>query len=116
MVKRASEMHDKINVAMRGGEGSVLIHEILDKGEYQGHARLMAVITLKPGCSIGEHLHENEEEIFYVLEGEAVYNDNGKTEIMHQGDSCVCLSGQKHSLSNGSETENLSVFAVILTY
>ena len=109
-------MHEKINVHMRGGDGSVLIREILDRGEYKGNARLTAVITLKPGCSIGEHLHENEEEIFYVLSGDAVYNDNGKTELLHAGDSCICLGGQKHALSNASETEELSVFAVILTY
>ena len=42
-------------------------------GEYKGKSRLIGVITLEPGCSIGAHIHENEEEVFYIMEGTATY-------------------------------------------
>lgn len=115
MIKRNTEMTTDIKVQMRGGDGQAIIRNILDKGEYKGASRLVATITLEPGSSIGAHIHENEEEIFYILNGVATYNDNGKTEILNTGDSCVCLSGQEHSIANkGNET--LEIFAVILTY
>lgn len=115
MVKRKSEMNEQIKVAMRGGDGQAVVTNILDKGEYKGNARLLGVITLEKDCSIGAHVHENEEEVFYVIEGTAVYNDNGKTVILEKGDSCVCLGGEEHSIANRND-ETLKVFAVILTY
>ena len=61
MIKRSAEMTDNVKVNMRGGDGRVSIREILLKGEYKGNSRLIGVITLEPGCSIGAHIHENEE-------------------------------------------------------
>ncbi|MPM61646.1 Oxalate-binding protein [bioreactor metagenome] len=115
MIKRQNEMERKINTQMRGGTGDVEIIHLLSQGEYNGKARLIGVINLESGCSIGEHIHENEEEIFYVISGEATYDDNGKTEMLSVGDTCICKGGQKHSLKNNA-AEKLSVFAVILTY
>lgn len=116
MIKRNEDMTVNVKLNMRGGDGQAVIKEVLDKGEYKGSSRLVGVITLEPGCSIGAHIHENEEEIFYIIEGTATYDDNGKTEILKAGDSCVCLGGEKHSLANRTENETLTVFAVILTY
>lgn len=115
MIKRSSEMKTSDRVSMRGGEGTVRITDILDAGEYKGKSRLLGVITLESGCSIGAHIHENEEEVFYIIEGTATYNDNGKTETLYAGDSCVCLGGEEHSIANNAE-ETLKVFAVIMTY
>ncbi|NMP36850.1 MAG: cupin domain-containing protein [Clostridiales bacterium] len=115
MVKKASDMKVTLREKMRGGDGSAVMKAMLDEGEYNGRARLFSTITLEPGSSIGEHVHDNEEEIFYVIEGIAVYNDDGKDVVMNKGDCCICLGGQKHSLANrGSET--LTVVAIILTY
>jgi mannose-6-phosphate isomerase-like protein (cupin superfamily) len=115
MIKRNKNMKTVINENMRGGDGSVKITHILDKGEYKGQSRLIGVITLEPGCSIGAHIHENEEEVFYIIEGTATYNDNGKTETLYAGDSCVCLGGETHSIANECD-ETLRLFAVIMTY
>lgn len=115
MIKRSNEMKDNIKVNMRGGDGQVAVREILLKGEYKGNARLVATITLEPGCSIGAHVHENEEEIFYIIKGTATYDDNGKTVLLNAGDSCVCLDGEKHSVANRGE-ETVELFAVILTH
>ena len=116
MIKRAEEMKSAVKVNMRDGDGQVVVTNILESGEYKGKSRLVATLTLEPGCSIGEHVHENEEEIFYIIKGTATYNDNGKTEILNVGDSCVCLSGQEHSIANETADETLEIFAVILTY
>ena len=116
MIKNKSEMTTEKRENMRGGDGVVAITNILEKGEYKGAARLLGTITLKPGCSIGAHVHENEEEVFYIIEGTATYNDNGKTEILNKGDSCICLSGEEHSIANREAEGDLVLFAAILTY
>ncbi len=116
MIKRSAEMTDNVKVNMRGGDGQVAIREILLKGEYKGNARLVGTITLEPGCSIGAHVHENEEEIFCIIKGTATYNDNGETVLLGEGDSCLCLGGQEHSIANRMAEGTVQLFAVILTY
>lgn len=115
MIKRKSDMNEQLKVAMRGGDGQVLVTNVVEKGEYKGSSRLVGVLTLEKDCSIGAHVHENEEEIFYIMEGTATYYDNGETVILNAGDSCVCLGGEEHSIANRHD-ETLKVFAVILTY
>lgn len=116
MIKLNSEMKTESRENMRGGDGVVTITNILEKGEYKGAARLLGTITLEPGCSIGAHVHENEEEVFYIIEGTATYNDNGETKILKAGDSCICLDGETHSIANREESGKLVLFAAILTY
>ena len=115
MVKSAKDMKETVKVAMRGGDGQVICKDFLDKGEYDGKARLFSTLTLEPGCSIGRHVHENEEEVFYVLQGVATYDDNGAIVKMYPGDSCICRNGQAHSIANREESGTLTVVAVILT-
>lgn len=115
MIKRKDEMNETIRVNMRGGDGHVKITNFLDKGEYDGHARLLATITLEPGCSIGKHIHENEEEIFLILSGTAVYDDDGTEVTLFPGDSCICRNGQSHSIANRNEQGDTVVAAIILT-
>lgn len=116
MIKRNEEMVKIIKPQMRGGSGQALVTEMLSNGEYTGRARLLATITLEPGSSIGEHIHENEEEIFYVIEGTALYNDNGSDINLNKGDACICHSGQKHSIANVDKKDILVIAAVILTF
>lgn len=115
MIKSASEMKDNVRTAMRGGDGQVICRDFLNKGEYDGKARLFSTLILEPGCSIGEHVHENEEEIFLVLTGTATYNDNGTEVKLYPGDSCICRNGEKHAIANREESGTLKVAAIILT-
>lgn len=116
MIKHNNEMTANVKVNMRGGDGQAVVTEILTKEEYKGKARLVGTILLEPGCSIGEHIHENEEEIFYIIDGVATYNDNGNETKLSKGDSCICYGGEKHSVANREKEGNLTLFAVILTY
>ena len=75
MIKRASEMPRTVKPQMRGGDGQAVVTNLLDAGEYQGKSRMIATITLEPGCSIGEHVHEKEEEVFYIIQGTATYDE-----------------------------------------
>lgn len=115
MIKRKNEQQSVVNHEMRGGVGDVTVRRFLEPGEYKGHARLLASLTLEPGASIGEHVHENEEEIFVVMRGEALYLDGDHEERLFPGDSCVVLGGGRHSVSNPTQEET-ELMAVILTY
>jgi len=115
MVKTSSQMEVEVIQNMRGGNGSVMITHILSNGEYNGKARMLAKILLKPGCSIGYHRHVLEEEIIYVVAGRATYTDNGNERMLNQGDCSIAVSGQIHSIANNSDTD-VVFMATILTY
>ena len=115
MIKRKDEMTSTIKVNMRGGDGQAVVTDIVNKGEYDGHSRLVGTIRLEPGCSIGPHVHENEEEIFYIISGKAKYFDNGTVVTLNEGDSCICKNGQTHSIANADDASTLLIFAIIQT-
>ena len=115
MVKSAKQMEKELRERMRGGDGEVEIVHLLNKGEYQGQARMVAKLILKPGCSIGYHVHEQEEEIFYLLSGSAVYNDNGVEKTLGAGEVSIATGGMGHAIKNTGD-ETVELLAVILTY
>lgn len=115
MVKRKDELTVIRNEHMKGGNKTVLITKAVEQDEINGKSRLIAKITLEPGASIGEHTHLDEEEIFYIIKGSATYNDNGTVVTLNEGDSCACLGGQSHSISNDTN-EVCELMAVILLY
>ena len=102
-----------VNEAMRGGVGSVRIEELLNKEGLYDKGRLFARITLKPGCSIGYHVHEGEMEAFYILNGSAQYDDNGTTVTLVPGDIAYTPDGNGHSVANNG-SEDVEMLALIL--
>ena len=105
MIRRAGEYQVDRNENMRGGEGVIELNHLLNKEEFEGAGRLFSLLRIKPGDSIGYHIHENEQETFYILEGEALYNENGTEVILKAGDVALCKDGEHHSIKNiGNET------------
>lgn len=115
MIRRKEEMLVEIKSRMRDGNGEVELCHILEQKDLKGHARLVARITLKEGCSIGVHRHDNEEEIYYILQGTATVTDDGITKILYPGDAMLTGDGSSHSIAN-NETKPLVLLAIILLY
>ena len=81
--------------------------------ELCGKGRMYSRITLRSGCSIGFHVHEKDSELFYILSGEAEYNDNGEIKTVTAGDVTVCPPGTGHGIANKGE-ETVELIAVIV--
>ena len=103
---------DQIREHMRDGDGSILLHHILQNENLPGNCRMIARLTIQPGCSIGEHDHMGEAEIFYILSGRAEMTDNGSRIELAAGDSCVTNNGS-HSIRCAGE-EPLELIGVII--
>lgn len=113
MIRKAADCKKVYNEKMRGGNGTVEITSFATPEELNNKGRLFANITLNPGCSIGFHMHENESELFYVMKGEVLYNDNGTECTMRAGDVMICPAGTGHGIANNGE-ETAEVCAVIV--
>jgi mannose-6-phosphate isomerase-like protein (cupin superfamily) len=115
MVKRATEMEKEIRERMRDGDGQVEIMHLFKGDEIKGKARLMARVRLEKNCSIGLHQHSDEEELYYILSGNGIVNDNGKEYAVGPGDAVMTGGGASHSIGN-REDKPLDFVAVILLY
>ena len=103
----------KTREAMREGPGSVLIKDVCSKEDLYEKGRLYAQMTLKQNCGVGYHQHENEKEIFVILKGQAIYNDDGHEYIVREGDVTICEDGHSHAITN-VEAEDCEVMALII--
>ena len=115
MVHRQNDYRPDIRDAMRGGSGSVKIEHLWEQEELNSPTRMFSRITLEPGCSIGFHRHENEEEIFYIISGQAVADDNGEEVTLAPGDTILTGNGDGHSIANAGNTP-LEMLAVIIRF
>ena len=113
MIKRSSSYPSDVKENMRGGEGVVTIENLLTPDELYDKGRLFAKITVGPGDSIGYHIHENEMEAFYIINGEAEMSDNGEPVVLKAGDTILTKSGEGHSVKSVGKTP-LEMIALIL--
>ena len=113
MIRKAADCKKVYNEKMRGGNGTVEITNFATPEELNNKGRLFANITLNPGCGIGFHMHENESELFYVMKGNVLYNDNGTEYPLTAGDVMLCPAGSGHAIACKGE-EAAEVCAVIV--
>ncbi len=90
----------------KGGTGITGMHKF-----ETDDVKIMKMI-LHPGDSIGEHTHETNCEIIYVLQGEAACTLDGVEENILPGNVNYCPKGHRHSMACKGE-EDLVVFAVV---
>jgi len=104
LIKKAERLKET-KQAMRQGPGEVQFLHIANKDDTFNHVKMYANISLKPGCGIGKHIHENECEIITVLKGEADYFDDDTNYKVHEGDVLLCPAGHSHGITNNTKED-----------
>ena len=112
MINRADAL-ECFEKELFGRPNAVHFTKIVNENGLAGKGRLFNIGTLKPGCAVGNHKHSGEMEIYYILEGEGLYNDNGVESTVKAGDVTVCNDGESHGLLNTGSTD-LKMVALIL--
>lgn len=90
----------------KGGEGDIYMKMLVD-----GKNKFM-YCTIPSGSSVGNHAHETDLEIVYVLQGEASIVFDGVEQVYTKGMAHYCQKGHGHSISNKNE-EDLVTFNVV---
>ena len=113
MIRKGSGCSKEIREHMRGGDGQVVVTNLFEKEELMGRSRMLGTLRLEPGCGIGPHVHENEQEYFYIVKGDPVYLDDNQEVQLHEGDVTICEDGHSHGIANHTD-ETVIVLACIL--
>lgn len=87
MIKRKDEMEILHQEHACNGMNSIEKQFVFSTAEMSDKAKMFARITLPCGSSIGEHPHQPEAEIYYILKGEITVTDN---------DTRTVPSGRRH--------------------
>jgi mannose-6-phosphate isomerase-like protein (cupin superfamily) len=85
---------------LKGGDGTAEIIDILEPDEMYGTGRLFGITRMPPGVSAGQHTHSGDFETYYILEGKAKVNDNGKFYELYPGDMIQCKDGDFHAIES----------------
>ncbi|TGE39277.1 cupin domain-containing protein [Desulfosporosinus fructosivorans] len=99
---------------VHGGNGSVLLENLMAPELLGEHCKLFAKVRLKPGCEIGYHEHHGESEAYYLLSGAGIYQDNKNMIPVKAGDITYCEAGTGHGIKN-TGTNDLELIALILS-
>ncbi|MBZ2174140.1 cupin domain-containing protein [Schnuerera sp. xch1] len=113
MIRKSNKYKVEKVEGLKGGRGYVTIVNFFEMEEFLGNGRLFGKTIIKPGSSIGYHTHEGDQEAYYILNGRALYNDNGKEVILEPGDLTICRDGESHSIEVIGE-EDLEFIMLIL--
>ena len=103
MFQMKDDMLTAVKHNIRGGSGSPAFRYVLSAELLGGRAEMMAVITLQPGESVGVHPHDENGEVYWILEGAATVTEDGEARELHAGDAEFCADGHTHSICNHTD-------------
>jgi len=113
MVTRKEDLKMTVKENVQNGPGSGEFTRLVNQYQLYEEARLFNLIKLPSGSGIGEHTHEGECEVYYVLKGVGTYNDNGVMTTLYPGDVAYCPSGEMHAITNNGD-EDFEFIALIV--
>ncbi|WP_165066330.1 cupin domain-containing protein [Desulfovibrio sp. ZJ200] len=112
MIRRADQ-REKLDKTMFGGPGMAHFTKLLNADELENHGRLYNHLLLRPGDAVGRHRHNGDFEVFFILKGQGLYDDNGSQTTVRAGDVTVCRDGEEHALLNDGP-DDLELIALVL--
>ncbi len=97
--------------ALVGGEGECQWKMLL-YGMHLGHPwHTVEFVVIPPGASCGEHIHNDTEEIYYILSGRATMYLDGTPLEVSAGDLITTPIGSRHAIANHAD-QDMHLFVV----
>ena len=87
------------------GEGEILFREVFKKGDFKSNLVHLHETIVRSYATIGYHLHEGNEEIYYIVEGQGIMTVDGEEKKVASGDAIITYSGSKHGLVNNTDKD-----------
>ncbi len=115
MIRHMGQIVPEIREKAMGGAGCMEVQHMLTGDEFSGAGRLCGRNTLKPGCSVGIHTHTGDYEVYYILEGEGMYHDNGKDIPVKAGDITYAWDGETHGMENTGQKDLVFLALILFT-
>ena len=69
---------------------------------YTGHNLQLVLMTLPPGCDIGEEVHEDRDQFFRFEEGSGIVRIDGVDNRVQDDFAVIVPAGARHNVINDS--------------
>ncbi|MDD4715828.1 MAG: cupin domain-containing protein [Oscillospiraceae bacterium] len=102
MIIRKEDMNLRVRDNIKGGKGTIEDLKILEPEMLSGRCSLCSKFFIDPGDSLGEHTHQKDAELYYVLEGELTVVEDGAAHLLKPGDAAFATGGVSHWVENRS--------------
>lgn len=106
---------EDLRVEQRSGERLGTSTKLLEASQMHNEAKVFARVALRPGAQAPLHKHEGSFEAFYILAGQGLVNDNGRTAAVEVGDVVFTDDGESHSIKNIGDSDLEYIALVINT-
>ena len=102
-------------VSAKKGKGEIFITHLLTSKEMVGKCQMFASVRIPAGASIGVHKHVGTNETYHILNGKALYTDNGETYEVKAGDTTYCADGDTHGIESIGDDDLIFIALIIAT-
>jgi mannose-6-phosphate isomerase-like protein (cupin superfamily) len=106
--------------AVHRGAGQMDLMVLLDGHALDTNLYFLHRGVLEPQSGIGHHFHNQCEEMFVILDGEAQFTIDGRTSVLKGPAGALCRMGHSHAIYNATdkpvEWMNINVSAMKDTY
>jgi mannose-6-phosphate isomerase-like protein (cupin superfamily) len=87
------------------GDEPVLFGEAFTGKDFAGEWAFVEYVTVPTGSTIPVHLHEQDEELYFIFQGKGILTLDGQQVEVGAGDLAACRKGSSHGLRNTSDQE-----------
>lgn len=106
----------KVAKAVHGGAGSLNYTALLSEHSLETNLNFFHRGILNPHGGAGNHLHYYDDEMYFILDGEAQFTVDGRTSVLKGPAGALCPMGHSHALYNATdkpiEWMNISVSSI----
>ena len=81
-------------------ERATLANEDFRRVLYTGENLQLVLMTLPPGCDIGEEVHEDRDQFFRIEEGEGIIRIDGVDNRVEDDFGVIVPAGARHNVIN----------------
>jgi mannose-6-phosphate isomerase-like protein (cupin superfamily) len=86
--------------AVHGGPGQLNYFAMLDAKDFNANVLFLHRGVIAPKSGIGHHFHNQMEEMFVILDGEAEFTVDGRTSLIKGPAGAPCRMGHSHAIYN----------------
>lgn len=106
--------------AVHDGAGHMAFSALFDEHTLETNLQFLHRGVIYPKSGIGHHFHNQCEEMFLILDGEAQFTIDGRTSLVKGPAGAICRMGHSHAIYNATDKPlqwmNINVTAMKGTY
>lgn len=89
--------------AVHDGAGEMAFYALFDEHALETNLQFLHRGVIYPKSGIGHHFHNQCEEMFVILDGEAQFTIDGRTSLVKGPAGALCRMGHSHAIYNPTD-------------